>query len=384
MINYGRYIIIKTKEEFHSRIKNLDYKINDIEGRKELLHSILDTEFIDGVEFPTDLFLNMNEDNKDEVQGSRIKISPNRDEPLYSDSAIAHMLEVCGSYLINAPEVKEQMKDKEGNIKIYHDKELFLRSLQEDELRDNLLTVPESSVGMNIFVQQKNFKKEKRLKLTPALTKQYPILHDYNRFKWELINKEKNMRYKQLTQYELGYKNLCRRQSQELKKDLQLALEHCLRPIVFKAPLRDEGCPDWDALDMMDKNIIKMLLPMHKTDDINNDLNVILMDLDLLINRTSFTDKQRDVLDLYRMGVNLTEIAKILNIKVNSVRERLDGICRSLSKSYYDLYEDWYYLNICKGDYFTCKFCHQVKLTSKLARSKHPILSNMKKCKDCN
>ena len=98
-----------------------------------------------------------------------------------------------------------------------------------------------------------------------------------------------------LTPKDMKRKCLIRKVLSELKKDMIIAKKELERPIIWKSPLKPTGCPDYNELDMFDKNVVKALLQVHKQVDLQDDLSCILVDLDNLINKIKFTNKQRIV-----------------------------------------------------------------------------------------
>ena len=155
-------------------------------------------------------------------------------------------------------------------------------------------------------------------------------------------------------------------------------------PIIWKAPLKDNGGADYDELDMFDKNVVKVLLQVHKQVDLQDDLSCILVDLDSLINKIEFTDKQKIVLDMWRNGMSLDSISKEFKTISDAVNKMLDTIVGKIIKQYEKEYEDWYYLNIRKGTYKQCSKCGKVKLISQfdIKRSNKDGYKNH--CKKCN
>ena len=166
-----------------------------------------------------------------------------------------------------------------------------------------------------------------------------------------------------------------------LKIDMLDVKKMLEKPIIWKAPLKDNGCPDYDMLDMFDKNVVKELLKMKKEIDLQDDLSCILVDLDNLIERVEFTDRQKEVLELWRKGLGINTIAKELGIKQNTVSKTLERAVESIVKQHEEDYENWYYLNIRKGVYKTCNRCKETKLVSFFNKNGKKGLKPM--CKKC-
>lgn len=362
------------------KLQKLDYGISTFKERNLLVEDILNIEHLGGAEFADEFLLDLFEQtSKKGIDTSHLKAVLNQGDKLYSDEYVSKMLEVIGTYLLNSPDTKEE-EPKDEKIKIYHSKELFLRAINEKNMVNDLLPM-ENDCGLDIFVKQKNFKKEKTLKLTPTIIENNSILKDYDR----LLNYCKSVNYslngdKLLSKSELTKRRLARKNIGGIKKDMEYVLDCITKPIRFKEPLRDDGCPEWDCLDMMDEKVLSCLLTLNKTGDINNDLNCILLDLEVLIRDTVFTDKQEKVLKLHRSGYTMQEIADILNRTKQDINSCIKGCVKKLCKEYIDRYSDWYYLNIRYGDYKTCNRCGVTKLTENFYRKPNGYRGNCKSC----
>lgn len=360
--------------------KKLDYKLDTIDERIGLLHEILNTEFVGEWEFPDEAIMDIIEQTENEgIDTSTIKACINKDDPLYSDSILSKILEVLGSYILNCKEVKE--KYKEPGIKVYHTKELFQRALKEEKLLSELLPYSEENVCMDIFVQQKNYKKDKRIQLTNEYYQKYPLVKCYADLKAQMTKRIKASWYTPLSKYEVGRINMMKHIAHSAGQDLQLALEHCLQPIKFKQPLRDEGSPNWDIFDLADKHTIITLLPIAKTDDINSGLNTLLLDLDGLLKRTKMTKKQRQIITLRRMGMRDFEVARRLGIKNQSVNSSVHSVCQKAANRYLAELDTVYYRYNHGNDTFRCSRCGKIHPIDKI----HPRYSesHIHICKDC-
>ena len=285
----SKYIEIKSR---------LDWSLQTYEERLSLIKEILNIQEVNGVEFADDFWLNLFEQKVDEQTGL------NQNDSLYTDSYPATTLETISTYLLNSPALKKEKRD-EPKLRLYHSKEMFQRAIQEEQKRQSLLSYKEGEdkVDFSIFVRQKNFKKSKDIELTDKIIRESKILTDYNKFLAYL--KTRKVRYaicksnaEHLVGDELKKLKLINKQLFTIKKDMLDVYMSEHRPIKFKAPLKDNGSPDWNALDMMNTKVIKALLTMDYVDDINSELNIILMDLESLIGRTSLTDKQAEILDM--------------------------------------------------------------------------------------
>ena len=167
----------------------------------------------------------------------------------------------------------------------------------------------------------------------------------------------------------------------EIKKDMLEVKKQLQMPIIWKTPLKDSGEPDYDMLDMFDKNVVKELLKVHKQVDLQDDLSCILVDLENLINKVEFTDRQKEVLNMWRNGMCIDDIAKDLKVRQNTISKTLNRAVESIIRKYEEEYENWYYLNIRKGTYKKCNKCGEVKLVSQFDKNGKKGLKSM--CKRC-
>lgn len=167
-----------------------------------------------------------------------------------------------------------------------------------------------------------------------------------------------------------------------LKLDMLDAKKQLEMPIIWKAPLKDNGSADYDMLDMFDKNVVKELLRVHKQVDLQDELSCILVDLENLIKKINFTKRQREVLDMWSRGLSASAIARELNVKPQTIAASLDSVIALIVKQYEKDYEDWYYLNIRKGQYKKCSKCGETKLISRFdKKGKQGLQSRCKKCR---
>ena len=236
-----------------------------------------------------------------------------------------------------------------------------------------------------IFQLPKNFKKVKDLKFNKEDLEKYPQMKDYYDFYNYLKEESKRLwNCKNLSKEDLIKRNKIKKLLPEVKKDMMEVKKQLEMPIIWKAPLKDNGCPDYDMLDMFDTSAIKELLRVKKEVDLQDDLSCILVDLDNLIKKINFTNKQKDVLELWRKGMETNVIADELNVKPQSVSDCLKGAINLIVKQYEEDYEDWYYLNIRKGQYKICKTCKKTKLISKFDKEKRGRYGVKSHCKECS
>ena len=361
-----------------------NYNLNTCEERIDFVNEVLEMYRVDGVEFYNEYFDEVYDQDR---KFGKIDIVIGKDKSQYTESNIASALEMIANYILAVDE-----KDKGINYKIYTSEELFNRACREYNVI-NSVAKANGGLDMNygeniseafpIFQLPKNFKKVKDLKVEKKDLEKYPPMKDYTDF-YEYLKEESKRLWntKGLSKEDMVRRSKIKKILPEIKKDIIEVKKQLQMPIIWKAPLKDNGSADYDELDMFDKNVVKVLLQVHKQVDLQDDLSCILVDLDNLINNIKFTERQYEVLELWRNGLTIENISKELHVKENTVSITLDRAIDSIVKQYEKEYEEWYYLNIRKGTYKKCSKCGEVKLISQFdKKGKQGLQSRCKKCR---
>ena len=359
-----------------------NYNLNTCEERIDFVNEVLEMYRVDGVEFYNEYFDEVYDQDR---KFGKIDIVIGKDKSQYTESNIASALEMIANYILAVDE-----KDKGINYKIYTSEELFNRACREYNVI-NSVAKANGGLDMNygeniseafpIFQLPKNFKKVKDLKVEKKDLEKYPPMKDYTDF-YEYLKEESKRLWntKGLSKEDMIRRSKIKTILPEIKKDIIEVKKQLQMPIIWKAPLKDNGGADYDELDMFDKNVVKVLLQVHKQVDLQDDLSCILVDLDNLINNVEFTKRQYEVLELWRNGLTIENISKELHVKENTVSITLNRAIDSIIKQYEKEYEEWYYLNIRKGTYKKCSKCGEVKLISQFSKNGKRLRGN---CKDC-
>ena len=359
-----------------------NYNLNTCEERIDFVNEVLEMYKVDGVEFYNEYFDEVYDQDR---KFGKIDIVIGKDKSQYTESNIASALEMIANYILAVDE-----KDKGINYKIYTSEELFNRACREYNVI-NSVAKANGGLDMNygeniseafpIFQLPKNFKKVKDLKVEKKDLEKYPPMKDYTDF-YEYLKEESKRLWntKGLSKEDMVRRSKIKKILPEIKKDIIEVKKQLQMPIIWKAPLKDNGGADYDELDMFDKNVVKVLLQVHKQVDLQDDLSCILVDLDNLINNVEFTKRQYEVLELWRNGLTIENISKELHVKENTVSITLNRAIDSIIKQYEKEYEEWYYLNIRKGTYKKCSKCGEVKLISQFSKNGNRLRGN---CKDC-
>lgn len=363
-----------------------DYNLKSCQERIDFVNEVLGMYEVDNVEFYDEYFDEVYDQDR---KYGKINIVIGKDKSQYTESNIANALEIIANYILAVDE-----KEKSINYKIYTSEELFNKACKEYKLINSVAkanggielmnNTGENIVeGFPLYQLPKNFKKVKDLKIEKVDLEKYPPMKDYQNF-YEYLKEESNRLWttKGLSREELIRRGKIKKILPEIKKDMLEVKKQLQMPIIWKAPLKDNGEADYDMLDMFDKNVVKELLKVKKQVDLQDDLSCILVDLENLINKVEFTDRQKEVLNMWKNGVCIDDIAKDLKVRQNTVSKTLSRAVESIIKKYEEEYENWYYLNIRKGTYKKCSKCGEIKLISQFDKNgKKGFKSMCKKCR---
>lgn len=321
---------------------------------------------------------------------SKIKLVLNKSDDLYSTSNIAKGLEKLGSYILNAPvhikDGKEIPKKENLKYKIYNSRELFNRACQEYNtinkfLRANGVTDKSEDLegeAIPMFQPHKqNFNKVKTVRyMGYGDIKKYPMLKSYvelhDKLKCELKNPNSKLDKKKLPYIMKG-----------LKDDLDLVKQSSLKPIVFKAPLTPTPKSIYEDIVIPYKKELYGML-QSKVEDLR-DLDMMCCHIDLMniMKKCKFTERQKEILDLWLRDYSVTEIAEVLDIDSSTVSKMFNVILKNIIKKYNEQYEDWIGFNYKKSEWKQCSKCGDTKITKRFDKDKTCKMGVKPYCKDC-
>lgn len=382
---YGK---IDNKGIYDYQIDKDKYKLETVEERIEYIKELLNLKYIDGVELNEDLFWDEIFEQKNEKR-SHINLSPNANEDLATDSNICKLLESLGTYILQ-PDEEYRKKNK---LKIYNNEEEFQKALKKEKSY-----IHKYGEQINEEDPMIVLKSVQNIKLVPKRTinKEYINEHEELQCYQDLINhlneiqKNKELQNninKKLNQNknEGWFKYKCDYMKSSLRSDMEY-VQNSYNPLYIpKKLLKDNGAVTWDCLDVLDTTHVKPLLQLYREKEEYNftsDIDCILYDLGRVLKKVKFTDKQKEVLDLWMKGGTIKNIAKELNKPTGKVCNFLDRIVNKIVEIYEEELEDWYYLNVCKGEYKKCNVCGEIKLTNKFNKNgKQGLMPMCKKCR---
>lgn len=369
---YGK---IDGKSIFDYQIDKDKYKLETVEERIEYIKELLNLKYIDEVELNGELFWDEIFEQKNEKR-SHINLSPNANEDLATDSNVCKLLESLGTYILQ-PDEEYRKKNK---LKIYNNEEEFQRALKKEKSY-----IHKYGEQINEDDPMIVLKSVQNIKLVPKRTinKEYINKHEELQCYQDLINhlneiqKNKELQNninKKLNQNknEGWFKYKCDYMKSALKSDMEY-VQNSYNPLFIpKKLLKDNGSVTWDCLDVLDTTHIKPLLQLYREKeeyDFTSDIDCILYDLGQVLKKVKFTKKQSEVLNLWMGGMTVKNIAQELNKPTGKVCNFLDRIVNKIVETYEEELEDWYYLNICKGEYKLCSKCNEIKLVNKFNKN---------------
>lgn len=370
-------------------IGKLDYNIDELENRKKKVSEILN---LDETGNSLDLFW------QDVWDMGVCKSGLNTTDDLWSDTNVCKCLESIGTYLI----AKGDKLPRE-DIKVYDDYNLFKRILKEKELINRYGEKTDDEVI--VFRAKKNYKLSPKDSINSKDKCNYEEIKNYNDFKQyllsityngedislqkeskkkreELVDKINNMSNSEFNMTSASLYRTVKNQLPTLEDDMLYVKNSKERPIKWKSPLKDSGNEiDWSYLDMFDVNHVKALLQVKKDIDISNE---ILIDIYDLIEKTDLSNRQKEILDMWRNDKTQQYIADKLGCSRTVVIKQLDKIVRKIIDTYEKEYEEnYYYLNVVKGKYKRCSRCGEIKLQHRFSKNGDRLRSNCKNC-TCN
>ena len=396
--NFNGKLEDKSAYEYYQAVKG--FKKQNVKETIEFIKKVIGSEVINDREFVHPFWekVFIQKDERDEWEGG-VKLVLSTSDNLYSDSNIARILEAMGTMIIES-ERKRDNPDK--YIKVFKSTEMFAKAIDEQNALSQI--VNSSSDGkyaktmgrddMFILCNQMNYKFEKRrVKLNDKdleeLDKEfgckYSVVHDYyiaySQYKEE-VEKYRGMirEGKVLSNVEKYKYKYAKKHVKTLKNDFLDAIEKKERPIVFKCPLPDEGCPEWEMFDETDPEHIKAALRLTKGNDMQDELSVIIRDLEITVSQCKWTDRQKKILELLKTDLPLFRIAEEVRMNVGNFDKEYNTICKRIVDKNYEKLEDWYYLNVRYGKYKKCNKCKEVKLTSKFNKNGKYYFSRCKEC----
>lgn len=302
----------------------MDRTLDNYEERKKCIESTLE-----GASFFEEYFTNY------------YNVNASQNDYLSLENNVCKVLENYASYLLNSKDIE----DEETEVyKFYYDESEFRRAVNKDMKYDE--KGPE--VIDFLLANQSNYKKAKDQKITSSDLKRNDylgdVLRDYQTY-IDLLNNSNMQAYRR------------NRLKGEVQRDMILSKDALLRVHGYhlryfsestKPNLEVFDYADFNQLkgyslrvpeDIKDKNYANVdgLLRMKFNGDFQNDFQCILYDLEILIEKTKLTERERECLNYFRNGLTKTKIGDIIGISQPAVTQFVDSSIKKLNKKAYEL-----------------------------------------------
>lgn len=384
--------------------KDLDFNIDSTEKRIDKVEEIVESYDAELVNYYDEYY------------------DANKTTNSFMQDIVSTDLEKLADYILFADN-KEQRelakKNKPNNESSILSKSQEARNLKKEKLTDDVTYFEanlDSGEKYNFHSQDKRYKNKmgfkedepkrrkksnpslSRNKITKADLEKYPVIKESN----ELIE---NFKTQIRTGLDANGNSLSVEQIKklkwfciELRKD-QVTYKNSMKKEVNAKSVIQQS-PNLDVeVNLADFEIIEFLfhdyslLKQYSYDAVNSDLKHILMDFERLVDSTHFSDIVKEILILKIDGLSHDEIQKELEHKfeTNFCKQHLSTLIRStipkkIIETYKRQLENWYYLEVVKGNYKTCTQCGEIKLatTNYFSKDKQKKYGVKNICKICN
>ncbi|MEH7210072.1 hypothetical protein V7094_28355 [Priestia megaterium] len=320
--------------KYNDRLHLVDEMINDEDGE---MHEFFSTYF-----------------------GQYYDANPTQSGWMAEQDAVCKTLEGLGTYLLNAKDIDSNRKIKyrfwksEREFKQYKESNNVNTSTLESGMEEGV-----EVIDMFYSNDEKNYKLATDQKLFAKDIKdvaEIRVLQDaIDRAKQEsfvlavqrkideilpIIDDEKILtRLKKIRGNVQNYVTVWVRDMKENQLAIKVAVK---RPVAFRNVLKDEGVPNKldDAL-MSDEAVNKVLLTMlGSAEDLMSDIGVMVYDFNCLLNRMDFTERQQQIIDMFRSGYRQNELEDTLGLDRRTISDTISRIAKKVAKFYVkDLYE---------------------------------------------
>ena len=349
--------MVKTSEKFNGEINGV--KIYDFisqidnsltqQERLDKLYAMLYDEEGNLNEFFETLF-STETDNKD-----WFNVCLKQSDFTSDKNNVCKVLEMLGSWLIFSPDGERITKKTKYNfyskdtLEKKEQREVSFSVFQSEEVDDQIY----DEIIDFVVDPSQNYRAQPETKILAQDIRDIQPIADYQK----LINHVKALG---VEKYGSVKKNnfIC----YELQNDQKWLKDYLCGTIVFKHPTKDSCEPEYDNFDFFEKEHIQLLLKCNDK-DFQFDTGCLLHDLDVLAMGASLTKPEKIVYyHLRHNSKSLGSIADYMNCTKQFVSTTYNNIIKKIIKRYEVVYEDWYYMNICRGKYKKCNKCGKIKL----------------------
>ena len=264
-------------------------------------------------------------------------VNASQNDYLSLENNVCKVLENYASYLLNSKDIDDEESQQ---YKFYYDETAFRRAVNKDMKYDE--KGPE--VIDFLLANQSNYKKAKDQKITSSDLKRNDylgdVLRDYQTY-IDVLNNSNMQAYRR------------NRLKGEVQRDMILSKDALLRVHGYQLRYFSESTkPNLELFDFADFNQLKGytvegvdphytkvdgLLRMKFNGDFQNDFQCILYDLDILIEKTKLTERERECLNYFRNGLTNVKIADIIGVNEKSIRRSIDSAIKKVNKKAFEL-----------------------------------------------
>ena len=302
----------------------MDRTLDNYEERKKCIE-----ETLEGTTFFEEYFTNY------------YNVNASQNDYLSLENNVCKVLENYASYLLNSKDID----DEETEVyKFYYDESEFMRAINKDIKYDD----KGQEVIDFLLANQSNYKKAKDQKITATDLNRNDVvgevLRDYQSYVDTLDNSDMQ-----------AYRR--NRLKGEVQRDMILAKDALLRVHGYNLRYFSESTkPNLEVFDFADFNQLKGyslrvpedikdknhanidgLLRMKFNGDFQNDFQCILYDLDILIEKTKLTERERECLNYFRNGLTNTKTGDIIGISKQAVNQFIDSAIKKVNKKAFEL-----------------------------------------------
>ena len=300
--------------------KVMDRTLDNYEERKACIESTLE-----GTTFFEEYFTNY------------YNVNASQNDYLSLENNVCKVLENYASYLLNSKDIDDEETQQ---YKFYYDESTFRRAVNKDMKYDD--KSPE--VIDFLLANQSNYKKAKDQKITATDLKRSDylgeVLRDYQTY-IDVLNTSDMKVYRR------------NRLKGEVQRDMILSKDALLRVHGYNLRYFSESTkPNLEVFDFADFNQLKGysvdgvdphyskvdgLLRMKFNGDFQNDFQCILYDLDILIEKTKLTERERECLNYFRNGLTNVKTSDIIGVDEKSIRRSIDSAINKVNKKAFEL-----------------------------------------------
>lgn len=289
-------------------------------------------------------------------------VSPKQSGYLAEETMVCKFLEIVGTYLLSALDIKSERKIEyrfwkdERDFKKSQESENLNTSSMENGSNDNNVEV------IDMFVDKKNEKNQKIVQdiyITKQDIKDIVEIRNYeNAISYlkspsgiEHIKKHikavvesgacSSQDNKRLMQISSRLPIYLSRYIRTMREDQVLIKKAIKVPIIFKNPLKDMGAEtDWfTIINFNNRKCIKVLLEsLYQKDMHGDDFRLILWDLyEFLTKRIKLSKREREIVEMFAVGYDQVGIAKEWGVSEQNVSNIVGRIITKVQDSGYDI-----------------------------------------------